>query len=96
MTLVEGIARLLFERLAADPDWDDAYETREQAKACGDDDYSQEECLEIAREVVKAIPKVPTIEMYEAISNCGLMWVENNSANVWRLMLAAALGEKVG
>lgn len=60
--MIERMARRLFERLAGDPDWDDAYETKAQAEACGNDDISQEECFDIARDILDAM-REPTEEM---------------------------------
>jgi hypothetical protein len=40
-----------------------------------------------------AAMREPTEAMYDAVSNCGIMWRENNSTNVYHLMLDAALAE---
>lgn len=45
-----------------------------------------------ARAAIEAM-KEPTEVQYDAISNCGLMWRENNSGNVYKLMIDAALKE---
>lgn len=51
---LQRVAKAIFPLLACDPDWDDAYITKEQADRCDNEDISQEECLEIARAAIEA------------------------------------------
>jgi hypothetical protein len=88
--MVERVARIVFDILAADPDWDDAYETREQAAACGNDDTSQEECREYARRIIAAM-REPTEAMIEASNREWDGRMSARSAGVWQAMIDAAL-----
>lgn len=85
--MVLRVAKALFAKMACDPDWDDTYETREQADACGNDDPSQEECLDLARAAIEAM-REPTAAMAdEGDHHCSASDVRH----VWRAMIDQAL-----
>lgn len=55
-------------------------------------DSGEVDCRKLARAAIEAM-RMPTGAMYEAVSNCGLMWRDNNSTQIWQLMIGGALGE---
>lgn len=81
-------AKAIFAKLATDPDWDDAYETRAQAAACDDDDISQEECIDLARACI-----LKWLEQEAANGASGEFW---NYRDEYRAMCAQAAKEISG
>ena len=99
MTAKEAVAREIFAGMNGDPDWDDGYETAEQAVKCADDDLSQEECMMLSGVVLafyhkwlsengwQIVPKEPTQKMLDDGWASAHM---ENAEGTWRDMLAAA------
>lgn len=80
MSMIEKVARAIYSWLPG-PDGTEIF-----------DEEPWRSCLSAARASLEAM-REPTEEMYDAVSNCGAMWKENSSTNVWKLMIDGALAD---
>lgn len=91
--MVERVARAVYEKIALDPDWDDAPLTEDQ-RVAQDDDPSQEACRAIARAAIAAM-RDPTEGMCLAGQEAKLTidFGKPPNGGIWRAMIDAALKE---